>query len=251
LTGLRNYRFFSGRFHEEVQRARRYRHPLSLVMLDIDHFKRFNDSHGHQAGNVALRHLATLLSEASRETDFVARYGGEEFVLVLTETTKRLAQELAERLRRNVEGSPVRLENGEHHRITISLGVASFPRDAFTQEALIEAADQALYASKKGGRNRVSSFQATDFIIFRYRPEPGAKVERVSVVGTFNGWDPHADLMHPQEDGSFFGKLWLIPGTYEYKFVINHDQWIADPASGEYISDGYWGQNSVVHVKKS
>jgi diguanylate cyclase (GGDEF)-like protein len=251
LTGLRNYRFFNSRFHEEVQRARRYRHQCSLLMVDIDHFKKFNDTYGHQSGNVALRHLAKILTQTARETDFVARYGGEEFALVLTETSKRMAVDLAGRLRSNVESSPVILENGEHHRITVSVGVATFPRDAWSHVELVEAADKALYQSKKSGRNRVSQFEPADSVTFRYRPEPGRNVQKVSVVGSFNGWDPEADPMHPQEDGSFFAKVGLVLGTYEYKFVIDNEQWIPDPASGEYISDGYWGQNSLLHTKKS
>lgn len=251
LTGLRNFRFFKNRFQEEVQRARRYRHQLSLLMLDIDHFKKFNDTHGHQAGNVALRHLARLLAESARETDFVARYGGEEFALVLTETTKRMAMELAERLCRNVESSSVKLDNGEEHRITVSLGVATLPRDARTYEALVEAADQALYVSKKTGRNRVSAFQAADAAVFSYRPDPKAGIKHVSVVGSFNGWDPRADVMHLDQDGAFHVTVPLISGTYEYKFVLNFEHWISDPAAGDYISDGYGGQNSVAQVKKS
>jgi diguanylate cyclase (GGDEF)-like protein len=250
LTGLHNFRFFSTRFEEELRRARRYRHQLSLLMLDIDHFKNFNDTHGHPGGNVALRHLAALLKETARETDIVCRYGGEEFSVILPETTKRLAIEMAARIRSNIEASPVALEDGSHHRITVSLGVATFPRDAWSLEAMIEGADAALYLSKKSGRNRVTAYQPPEAAVFRYRPEPSAKVERVSVVGNFNGWDHLADPMHPQEDGSFFGKVYLIPGTYEYKFVLNNEHWIADPASGEYISDGYWGQNSMLHVKR-
>jgi diguanylate cyclase (GGDEF)-like protein len=251
LTGLRNFRFFKDRFHEEVQRAKRYRHQLSLLMLDIDYFKKFNDTHGHQAGNVALRHLATLLAESARETDFVARYGGEEFALVLTETTKRMALELAERLCHNIESSSVKLDNGEEYRITVSLGVATLPRDAWTQETLLEAADQALYASKKMGRNRVSAFQPKDSAVFRYHPEAGAEVRQVSVVGSFNGWDPQADVMHLEQDGSYHATVPLASGTYEYKFVLNLTHWISDPAAGDYISDGYGGQNSVAQVKKA
>ena len=251
LTGLHNYRFFGTRVEEELRRAKRYRHQLSLIMLDIDHFKKFNDTHGHPGGNVALRHLSALLKEAARETDIVARYGGEEFCIILPETTKRLAIEMAARVRSNIESSPVALEDGTHHRVTVSLGVATFPRDAWALDEMIGGADMALYASKKAGRNRVTAYQPPEHATFRYRPDAGAKVERVSVVGNFNGWDAQADPMHPQEDGSFYGKVHLIPGTYEYKFVLNGENWIADPSSGEYISDGYWGHNSMLNVKKA
>jgi diguanylate cyclase (GGDEF)-like protein len=248
LTGLRNFRFFSSRLPEELQRAKRYRHQLSLVMLDIDYFKKFNDTHGHQAGNVALQHLARVLDETVRETDIVARYGGEEFALILPETTKRLAHELASRVRANVEANPVRL--GEHHhRITVSVGLATFPRDTCTWQGLVEVADKALYQSKQGGRNRVTVYAPETSVIFRYRPAEGESVASCGVVASFNGWDVHADPMNAQEDGSFWVKVGLIPGTYEYKFVLNGEKWIADPAAPEAISDGYWGHNSILHVK--
>jgi diguanylate cyclase (GGDEF)-like protein len=248
LTGLRNYRFFSMRLPEEMQRAKRYRHQLSLVMLDIDHFKKFNDTHGHQAGNIALQHLARVVDETVRETDVVARYGGEEFGLILPETTKRLALELAERVRGNVDASPVRL--GEHHhRVTVSLGVATFPRDASSWQSLVEVADKALYKSKQSGRDRVTVYVPHSAVIFRYRPEADSGVRSCSVVGNFNGWDPLADPMNAQEDGAFWLKVGLIPGTYEYKFVINNDSWIPDPLAQESITDGYWGHNSILHLK--
>jgi diguanylate cyclase (GGDEF)-like protein len=247
LTGLRNFRFFSNRLPEELQRAKRYRHQLSLVMVDIDYFKKFNDTHGHQAGNVALNHLAGILSNTVRETDIVARYGGEEFALILPETTKRLAAEMAQRVRHNVEASPVAVA-GHHHRITISLGLATFPRDCYSFEQLVECADKALYQSKQAGRNRVTIYSPPTTAVFRFRPAPGTKVESCAVVGSFNGWDAQADPMAPQEDGSFWAKVGLIPGTYEYKFVVN-DEWVPDPGHTERISDGYWGHNSVLHLK--
>jgi diguanylate cyclase (GGDEF)-like protein len=247
LTGLRNFRFFSNRLPEELQRAKRYRHQLSLVMIDIDYFKKFNDTHGHQSGNVALNHLAGILKNTVRETDIVARYGGEEFALILPETTKRLAHELAARVRSNVEASPVVLGDN-HHRITISLGLATFPRDCSTWQNLVEDADKALYLSKQAGRNQVSLYSPPTTAVFRYRPEKGAEVRNCAVVGSFNGWDPQADPMAPQEDGSFWAKVGLIPGTYEYKFVVN-GQWVPDPSHNERISDGYWGHNSVLHLK--
>jgi diguanylate cyclase (GGDEF)-like protein len=240
-------RFFSNRLPEELQRAKRYRHQLSLVMVDIDYFKKFNDTHGHQAGNVALNHLAGILANTVRETDIVARYGGEEFALILPETTKRLAHEMASRVRANVEASPV-VVNGNHHRITISLGVATFPRDCSTWESLTECADKALYRAKELGRNQVCIYAPPTQAVFRYRPQPGVPVESCAVVGSFNGWDPLADPMAAQEDGSFWAKVGLIPGTYEYKFVVN-GQWVADPSHTERISDGYWGHNSVLHLK--
>ena len=247
LTGVRNYRFFSSRLPEELQRAKRYRHQLSLLMLDIDHFKKFNDTHGHQAGNVALQHLARILDSTVRETDIVARYGGEEFALILPETTKRLAHEMAERVRSNIEASPV-IIGGNHHRVTVSLGVATFPRDSHTWNSLIECADKALYMSKQAGRNRVTVYSPDTTVVFRYTAPAGVSVERCAVVGNFNGWDVLADPMHEQDDGNFRVKVGLIPGTYEYKLVVD-GKWVADPAATEQTSDGYWGHNSILHVK--
>ncbi len=247
LTGLHNFRFFSDRLGEEVQRARRYRHQLSMVMVDIDYFKRFNDTHGHQAGNQALRHISDILRTTVRETDLAARYGGEEFALILPETTKRLALELAGRVRANIEASPV-LVGDAFHRVTVSVGVATYPRDTWTQSGLVESADKALYDSKHAGRNRVTAYQPPTQVVFKYKPERFG-VDRVSVVGNFNGWDVLADPMNPQEDGSFFAKIALIPGTYEYKYVLNGEQWVNDQGTQEAISDGYWGQNSLLHVK--
>ncbi len=246
LTGLRNFRFFSNRLGEEVHRAKRYRHQLSLVMLDIDHFKKFNDTHGHQAGNEALKHLALVVGETVRDTDTVARYGGEEFALILPETSKRVALELAERVRANVESSPVLLE-GHHQKVTVSLGLATLPRDAFSVQTLVGAADEALYLSKQGGRNRVTPFTPPTSVTFRHRPQVPAR--SCSVVGSFNGWDPRADPMNAQEDGGFWLKMELIPGTYEYKFVIDQVQWIDDPLAQERISDGYWGHNSILRLR--
>ena len=248
LTGLYNYRYFSRRIKEEIRRAQRYRHQLSVLMLDIDHFKRFNDTHGHRAGNLALQTLSGILRHESRETDLVARYGGEEFVFILPETTKRLAHELAERVRASVASTPVVFEDGSYHRITASLGVATYPRDAWSSEAILECSDTALYRAKKLGRNRVSVYAPSTEAVLRYRPRPGEHVESVSVVGSFNGWDPYADPMHSQEDGSFYTKIGLIPASYEYKFLINGTKWIPDPDSKEFINDGYWGNNSKLRV---
>lgn len=162
LTGLNNRGEFQRQLKEEEERARRYHRSLSLLMLDVDHFKHVNDTHGHQAGDEVLRALAARLREQIRPVDHAARYGGEEFVVILPETSNEGALDLAERLRMAVAGTVVPVAEGRTIPITISIGVATFPADAGSEAALIAAADAALYAAKQGGKNRV----------VRYEPAP-------------------------------------------------------------------------------
>jgi diguanylate cyclase (GGDEF)-like protein len=155
LTGLFNRRGMSERLIEEVSRARRYGAPLSLMMVDVDHFKRINDRYGHATGDVAIGHVARLLLRDRRVSDIVSRYGGEEFVLLLPHTPLDGALSLAERLRYLIEQSPYRALDSED-RLTVSLGVAIFEARMREPSDLLEAADQALYRSKREGRNRIS-----------------------------------------------------------------------------------------------
>jgi len=156
LTGLYNFRYFQRQLEFEIRRAQRYLHPLSLVMVDIDHFKHYNDCHGHPQGNVILERIAALLKTYTRETNHVARYGGEEFVILLPETEARIAARAAVRLRRIIQKEPFPFQDEQPGgNLTASLGVASFPRDASGAEDLVQRADQALYRAKALGRNRV------------------------------------------------------------------------------------------------
>jgi len=156
LTGLYNYRFFSEFLPYEILRAERASAPLSLVMIDVDDFKQYNDGNGHEAGNVVLREVAHLLAAASQKADITSRYGGEEFALILPSTPKKDAQLVAERLRVRIEEH--RFFN-QHLQpsgaLTVSLGVATFPGDARETGELIRCADRAMYAAKADGKNRV------------------------------------------------------------------------------------------------
>ena len=156
LTGLMNRRSLNTQLAARSREAQRYRRPLSLLLIDIDHFKKVNDTHGHPAGDAVLRGVAAVARAQSRETDLVARYGGEEMALVLPETDAAGASVIAERLRAAVEGTAHGTEHGTL-RVTISVGVATWPGGGQTPDELLTTADRALYRAKQTGRNRVES----------------------------------------------------------------------------------------------
>lgn len=158
LTGLRNYRYLQQRLDEEVERARRFHKHVSLVMVDVDDFKMFNDTHGHIAGDGALADLGRVLHSCVREVDVVCRYGGEEFSIVLPETDATGAYVVAEKVREMVaEFAFTGSDGGEDVTMTVSVGVASYPAHAYDKETLLKQADDALYRAKGSGKNRVRS----------------------------------------------------------------------------------------------
>jgi diguanylate cyclase (GGDEF)-like protein len=150
LTGLSNRRRLTEVLRNEVLRSQRLKHTFALLMTDVDHFKQYNDTHGHPAGDELLKQLATILRRETRDVDLVARYGGEEFLVLLPETKARGVTDLADRIRRRMETLP-----GPAGQVTLSIGVAEFPLHGDTGEKLIDVADAALYEAKRGGRNRV------------------------------------------------------------------------------------------------
>ena len=156
LTQLYNRRYFQEALEREFARSKRYGHPFSLVLFDIDHFKRINDTHGHMAGDDVLRRVAALLKTKVRTNDLIARVGGEEFAVLLPEAGRMGAVALAEKLRRMIEG-----ENIEHKDavipVTVSLGVAEFNAALASSDALYKQADDKLYEAKNAGRNQVRS----------------------------------------------------------------------------------------------
>ena len=156
LTGLFIHRYFQQRMDEEVARARRYGHKLSLLMLDIDHFKMCNDTYGHQTGDHVLVSLARVLKRNLREADIACRYGGEEFALILTDTDEAGAKVVAERIRADTESFEFQGPAGRL-RITVSAGLSTY-REGMVKDELISEADKALYAAKNAGRNRVRHF---------------------------------------------------------------------------------------------
>ena len=163
LTGIPNRRSFSERILEEFNRSRRGKYSLSVVMCDIDNFKSYNDTYGHQAGDKCLEKVAQIIEkETRRPGDFCARYGGEEFIIILPNTDQRGALEVAERIRENVQGMKIPHEElSPFGSVTVSLGVATVDHDLLSSEELVNHADRSLYMAKEKGRNRVEVFSKT------------------------------------------------------------------------------------------
>jgi two-component system cell cycle response regulator len=156
LTKLFNKRYFMERLDSELKFAQRHETAVSLLLLDIDHFKKVNDTRGHLAGDAVLMQLATVLAKAVRNEDVVARFGGEELAIILRAIAIDGAAQMGERVRRLVEGTTTWF-SGSEIKATVSIGIASYPSTPVkTTEELVEAADRALYRAKNGGRNRVS-----------------------------------------------------------------------------------------------
>jgi len=180
LTGLFNHRYFQDRLERTLVRAAETRQPVSLLMIDIDYFKQYNDLNGHIAGDVALREMAAILRRSVKRDDVVARYGGEEFAVVMASTGREAARGAAERLRTEAEKAEFPNEQVlPGGNLTISVGLATFPDDAADRAGLIERADAALYSAKHGGRNRVC-----------WRPEECRTVERVNATDLRAAWRP-------------------------------------------------------------
>lgn len=156
LTGLFNHRYFQQRLRDEESRSQRHDRPFSAIMLDIDYFKHYNDICGHPTGDRALKIIARLIKAEVRDIDILARYGGEEFAIILTETDKKGAWKVAERIRKKIGDH--KFPHGQVQpakKLTVSIGVASYPEDADNGKDLVERADEALYMAKKAGRNQV------------------------------------------------------------------------------------------------
>ncbi len=155
LTEVYNRREFNRWLSVEFERSRRDEHPVSLIMVDLDHFKQLNDTYGHQAGDEALCCVAQLLRKEVRPGDIVSRYGGEEFAIILPKSSAEDSVAVAHRIRREIAIQPIRISSEDRIHLTASLGLATFPSDVKSEEALLRKADQAMFQAKKLGRNRV------------------------------------------------------------------------------------------------
>ncbi len=159
MTGLYNFRTFKARLEEHFALARRHKRPLSILLMDVDHFKKVNDTHGHPQGDAVLKTLAKVIKDATRTTDIVCRYGGEEFTVILPETDTEGAEMSAEKIRKAFENTRIPLLDGSGELIkTVRLGVSSMTLDNPKNiEEMIHRADENLYVAKESGRNRVIS----------------------------------------------------------------------------------------------
>lgn len=186
LTGLYNRRYFRDAFYRELKRSKRYRHPLSVILFDLDDFKSYNDANGHLAGDAALEETARLLLATCREIDVVCRYGGEEFVLILPATDKNGARILGEKIRRRIEEHPFPgEENCPAGALTLSGGISTFPEDGLTGEELLGNADESLYQAKKFIKNAVCYYFREDR---RAYPRIEKEYELRYRLGKSRGW---------------------------------------------------------------
>jgi diguanylate cyclase (GGDEF)-like protein len=232
LTAVLNRQALIGRIETELERASRYGRPLSLVLVDLDHFKRVNDTHGHSAGDAVLREFARMLQDNVRAVDVVGRYGGEEFMLVLPETDADAAATMAEKLRRVVAGRQIRIQDGNLLTITMSAGVAGGLGPHLHLEALINDADAALYSAKALGRDQVYVFHelAEGDLVRRAAIAPQARQRAVDVgraamraaTGTLraaleerNGWTGKPSNMIAEMSSMLAQALDLPPGEIE------------------------------------
>jgi len=218
LTGLYNHRYFHDSLSSEINRVYRYLHPLSLIVMDIDDFKKINDTFGHKKGDVALKLLAEKLRESIRETDIACRIGGEEFAIILPETTAYDAFTIAERLRLHVSSQQIE----DIGRITISLGIATFPDHAIDKDGLIEAADIAMYKAKRKGKNLTLIYDGEEL----YGPNAEADkwvIEEATYIDTLHALAAAVDAKD-QYTHSHSEHVATFAGLIGHEFVLSPAQ---------------------------
>jgi len=163
LTNLFNRRYLEETLDRELARAAREAYPVSIFMIDIDHFKNVNDSHGHEAGDLVLKAIADVLASQSRRGDFACRFGGEEFIVVMPNINTEVAQERAETLRKMLNSLRVSFDETSL-MVTISMGIASYPANGTSRDSVLRSADRAMYAAKEAGRDHILSFDQLELL---------------------------------------------------------------------------------------
>ena len=170
LTALYTHRFFEERLNEEILSAGRFQTEFCVLLLDIDHFKRYNDTYGHAAGDEVLVRFAKLLQRSVRPVDIVARYGGEEFTVIMPQVGIESARQMAEGIRQAIEAESFQFGPGgvSYERVTVSIGISDFPQEATTASQLIRVADMRLYHAKQNGRNQVVGCSSSALLFLRF-----------------------------------------------------------------------------------
>lgn len=226
LTGLLDKKYYTLKSKELINECQTNNQSLSLIIFDIDHFKTYNDTHGHPAGDEALKTVANIIQREVRGDDIVGRIGGEEFAVIIPRADAHTGYKIAERVRKSIRNHRFPGEQDlPGQTMTVSLGLATFPDHGDEFDSLIEIADRAMYQAKRQGRDQIAR---TELKSFRFDPPDGKSYESVSVVGNFNGWRPGTDELERQSNGQWEGTVPVPEGPVEYAFSINGERIVPD-----------------------
>jgi diguanylate cyclase (GGDEF)-like protein len=233
LTGLASKKFFETEGESMLNEARACKQKISLIVLDIDYFKNYNDTHGHLQGDKALKKLAGILKQETRRADLSGRVGGEEFALLLPRNDEYSTHKMAERLRKTVENTYFEGQQEQPgDNLTISLGHSTFPTHADDFIRLFDLADRACYQSKKTGRNKTSRTLLEEFSL---KEETKYKFNSVDLIGDFNSWEAGKDTLSRVSPNRWEKKIPIPSGKLIYGYLIDKKQVIPDKTRGKII----------------
>lgn len=239
LTGLFNRRKFVEELLRRIGNYRPDKNKFTMLMLDLDGFKKLNDTQGHSAGDLVLQEFAYILKTGLPEDAIIGRYGGDEIVILIDNVDKITAVGISENVRKKVE------EEFKELNITVSIGIAEFPVDGKNFNEIMAHVDEILYRAKEFGGNRVAHFIPVEISY-----QSSQNITDVSCVGDFNRWNKNYGIMsYYPETSKWSVKMNLKPGTYRYKFLIDGKKWIPDPKAKKFVDDGFGGQCSVLTVE--
>ncbi|MFB6344298.1 MAG: diguanylate cyclase, partial [bacterium] len=233
LTGLPNKKHFEQRGKMLIKQARMSESPLTGLVLDVDHFKTYNDNQGHPAGDRVLKTVANLIDNQVRNDDLPGRIGGEEFGVIMPNTDQHGGYKTAERIRKAISGEHISGEDClPDNRLTVSVGTAEFPTHCESFSELMKVADQATYQSKKQGRNQTTR---TTIKQFEFTEPQGEHFNSVSVVGDFNGWRPNQNELKKKSKRTWQSAIPVPEGPLRYGFNLDGERIVADRDAGQTI----------------
>lgn len=237
LTGLYNRQYFFDFVRTHMRRDR----TLCLAFLDLDGFKKYNDTEGHTAGDLVLQEFAVMVRQKfENENCIVGRYGGDEFVVCMLDVPKHKAYPIFDEFRKEMQ------EQFLSVKITVSIGLCEYPTDSKDFYDLVAKADELLYRVKEFGGNKVFMLRSVELVFY---PEKDQKPKEVSVVGDFNNWDRKQGVMvFVPEENKWVIKLLLKPGNYRYKFLLDTNFWMVDKNAKQFVDDGFGGKCSLLTV---